>query len=68
MNIKKDKSNKACTDFGFNFKDFQGMFERMRKCCPDLGTSVDCSTMMKQMMEACCGTKENKPEKDKGKE
>lgn len=42
-----------------NPENFKEMFEKMSKCCPGQGDSPDFSamkgTMMKNMMEMCCG-------------
>jgi hypothetical protein len=52
------KINKGCcNDFMAGKMNFQEMFEKMGKCCPEMFDSTDCSTMMKQMKEMFCGTK-----------
>ena len=49
-----------------------GMFEMMKKCCPDEGSFSDCAAMMKSKMGAmksmpCCGLGigKTKPERRK---
>ncbi|MCP4367853.1 MAG: hypothetical protein GY797_07040 [Deltaproteobacteria bacterium] len=57
----KDNETKAKnTDFGCcNPENFQKMFEKMDKCFPGQGEATDFSamkdSMMKKMMEMCCG-------------
>jgi hypothetical protein len=54
-----DKGGKA-KSAGCGFAPMgRGMFEMMSACCTDRGGSIDCSTMMKDMMEKmrihpCC--------------
>jgi hypothetical protein len=64
MNTKDKKKKTGCTDFTSACKGFQGMFEKMAKCCPDKGSFTDCSGMMKDMMEMCCGSKTNNDKSD----
>lgn len=59
MNTKDKEKKAGCTDFTSAFEGFQGMFEKMAKCCPGKGDYTDCSSMMKKMMEMCCDTKTN---------
>ncbi len=49
----KDNGAKAeYTDFGCcNPENFQKMFEKMSKCCPGQGDSIDFSTMKGVMMK-----------------
>ncbi len=59
----KDNVNKGeSADFGCcKPENFQKMFKKMSKCCPGQGDATDFSamkgTMMKNMMEMCCGHK-----------
>jgi len=65
MKTEETKNNGTkgeSADFGCcNPENFQKMFEKMSKCCPGQGDSPDFSamngTMMKNMMEMCCGLK-----------
>jgi hypothetical protein len=60
MDTEKTKNKKkktTGTDFGCNPEDFKGMFEMMGKCCASRDGVLDCSAMMKTMMESCCGPK-----------
>jgi hypothetical protein len=67
----KDKENKTGpAGFASACEGFQGMFEKMAKCCPDKDGFTDCSGVMdgiKEMMEMCCGPKTDSTTKDRAK-
>ncbi|NIM96592.1 MAG: hypothetical protein GTO24_00490 [candidate division Zixibacteria bacterium] len=68
---KKKEDKAGCADFVSTFKGFQEMFkgmpEGMGKCCTGQDGTIDCSTMMKSMMEICCGPKTEDTEGDSTK-
>jgi hypothetical protein len=52
----KEKANKTrCQDFSSSTSNFQGMSEMMSKCFTGQGKFPDCSSIMKNMLETCCG-------------
>lgn len=55
---KENDKQGCCAEFMSNLNGFQGMSEMMKKCCPDMGDSEDCVSMMKSMMAKCGQTKE----------
>ena len=65
MQSEETKDNGTKTEgTGFeccNPENFKKMFEKMNKCCPGQGDATDFSamkdSMMKNMMEMCCGPK-----------
>lgn len=65
MQTEETKNNgNKCKGIDFrccNPEDFQKMFEKMSKCCPDQDDATDFTTMkegmMKNMMGMCCGHK-----------
>jgi len=66
----KDNGAKA-EDTGFgccNPENFKKMFEMMSKCCPDQDDTTSFSamkkSMMKNMMEMCCGPKTTETKED----
>jgi hypothetical protein len=59
MNTKDKENRTGPADFTSACEGFQGMFEKMAKCCPGKGDFTDCSGMMNKMMEMCCGPKTN---------
>ena len=58
MKSKESKEKRiweCCPGRDTEFKDFQDMAKEMGTCCPMQGDSGNCSNMMKEMMEMCCG-------------
>jgi hypothetical protein len=71
METQKSNDNKgktAGTVFGCNPEDFKKMFRTMDSCCSAQKGMPDCSTMMKTMMETCCGPKTDESKTDRRKE
>jgi hypothetical protein len=64
---KNSKDKARGMDFGCNPRDVKGMFEMMGKCCSAQEGISDCSTMMKSMMETCCGPKAENSNSEKQK-
>ena len=60
---QEDKSHKAECCSG----DFQKMAEMMKNCCSGQEGSQDCSALMKEMMETCCGPGKEKTKTDEQK-
>jgi len=64
-NDTKSKNEKeGFTGSGCCSGNFEGMREMMNNFCAGKDGLPDCSTMMKGMMENCCGTKAESTEAD----
>ncbi len=68
MKTKKTSSEKRPDEATFSFPcgDFEKMAEMMRNCCPDEGSTFDCCSMMRKMMERSKGGKPGKTEEGQG--
>ena len=65
MNDTKEKNEKeGFTGFSCCSGNFEGMSEMMNNFCAGTDGLPDYSTMMKGMMENCCGTKSESSKAD----
>ncbi len=64
MKTKKTDNEKRSNEAKFSFPcgDFEKMAEMMKNCCPDEGSTFDCCSMMRKMMERSQGRKPKKAE------
>ena len=62
----QDKKNNK-PDFECCPGDFQKMAKMMENCCSGQEGTQDCSALMKEMMQSCCGPGKEKTKTDEQK-